>query len=205
VRHGIQAAARERFQRAERNLAHQQREERKRRKAERREAWRWDELRDKFEPLYEQAQARYKASGAVLGSPWQRCTVHFLREALGHVRKDQQGMVAALFRPIFNADDEAQARELVGDAIARLERPLPRVAAMLECAEDDLLAFYAFPLDDWRKLRSTNPLERLNREIGRRTDVVGIFLRDLFFLAWSWWLRSELWVTRNLPVEPLRL
>ena len=115
------------------------------------------------------------AVGQVLGCPWQRCTVHFLREALGHVRKEQQGMVAALIRPIFNADNAEQARELVGEAIARLERPLPKVAAMLERAEEDLLAFYAFPADHWRKLRSTNPLERLNREIGRRTDVVGIF------------------------------
>jgi transposase-like protein len=64
---------------------------------------------------------------------------------------------------------------LLGEAIERLERPLPKVAAMLERAEEDLLAFYAFPVDHWRKLRSTNPLERLNREIGRRTDVVGIF------------------------------
>jgi transposase-like protein len=118
------------------------------------------------------------AIGQVLGAPWQRCTVHFLREALGHVRKDQQGMVAALIRPIFNADDGQQARELVGEAITRLERPLPKVAAMLERAEDDLLAFYGFPLDHWTKLRSTNPLERLNREIGRRTDVVGIFPDD---------------------------
>jgi transposase-like protein len=119
-----------------------------------------------------------KAIARVLGSSWQRCSVHFLREALGHARKEQQPMLAALIRPIFNAETGEQARELVGDAIARLERPLPKVAAMLERAEDDLLAFYAFPVDHWRKLRSTNPLERLNREIGRRTDVVGIFPDD---------------------------
>src|SRR5947207_4513805 len=114
------------------------------------------------------------AIGQVLGAPWQRCTVHFLREALGHARREQQPMLAALIRPIFNAESGEQARELLGEAIERLERPRPKVAAMLERAEDDLLAFYAFPVDHWRKLRSTNPLERLNREIGRRTDVVGI-------------------------------
>ena len=119
-----------------------------------------------------------QAIAQVLGTPWQRCTVHFLREALGHARREQQPMLAALIRPIFNADDATQARELVSEAIARLERPLPKVAAMLERAEEDLLAFYAFPADHWRKLRSTNPLERLNREIGRRTDVVGIFPDD---------------------------
>src|ERR671935_3268499 len=116
-----------------------------------------------------------QAIAQVLGAPWQRCTVHFLREALGHARREQQPMLAALIRPVFNADSGEQAHELVGDAIARLERPLPKVAAMLERAEDDLLGFYALPADHWRKLRSTNPLERLNREIGRRTDVVGIF------------------------------
>ena len=116
-----------------------------------------------------------QAIAQVLGAPWQRCTVHFLREALGHARREQQPMLAALIRPIFNADSGEQARELLGDAIERLERPLPKVAALLERAEEDLLAFYTFPADHWRKLRSTNPLERLNREIGRRTDVVGIF------------------------------
>jgi putative transposase len=119
-----------------------------------------------------------KAIAQVLGCPWQRCTVHFLRETLGHVRKDQQGMVAALLRPIFNADTGEAARELVGDALARLKKPLPKVAALLEEAEHDVLAFYAFPVDHWPKLRSTNPLERVNREIGRRTDVVGIFPND---------------------------
>jgi putative transposase len=118
------------------------------------------------------------AIGQVLGCPWQRCSVHFLREALGHVRKDQQGMVAALLRAIFNAETGEDARTLVGDALDRLTTPLPKVAALLEEAEDDLLAFYAFPADHWAKLRSTNPLERVNREIGRRTDVVGIFPND---------------------------
>jgi transposase-like protein len=119
-----------------------------------------------------------KAIAQVLGCPWQRCSVHFLREALGHVRKDQQGMVAALLRPLFNADSGETARELVGDALERLRKPLPKLAALLEEAEEDLLAFYAFPADHWPKLRSTNPLERVNREIGRRTDVVGIFPND---------------------------
>ena len=119
-----------------------------------------------------------KAIGQVLGCPWQRCSVHFLRESLGHARREQQPMLAALLRPIFNADSGEQARELVSDALDRLRKPLPKVAELLEEAEEDLLAFYALPAEHWPKLRSTNPLERVNREIGRRTDVVGIFPND---------------------------
>jgi len=125
------------------------------------------------------AHAGLKAAIAqVLGCPWQRCTVHFLREALGHARREQQPMLAALIRPVFSAESGEQARELVGAALERLRKPLPKVAVLLEDAEDDLLAFYDFPADHWAKLRSTNPLERFNREIGRRTDVVGIFPDD---------------------------
>jgi transposase-like protein len=118
------------------------------------------------------------AIAQVLGCSWQRCSVHFLRESLGHARKEQQGMLGALLRPLFNAPDRDSARTLLGDALERLRAPLPKVATLLEEAEEDLLAFYSFPPDHWRKLRSTNPLERLNREIGRRTDVVGIFPND---------------------------
>lgn len=119
-----------------------------------------------------------QAIAQILGCPWQRCTVHLLRECLGHARKEQQGMLAALIRPIFNADGADAARELVDVALKTLERPLPRVARLLLEAEEDLTAFYAFPPDHWTKIRSTNPLERVNREIGRRTDVVGIFPND---------------------------
>jgi transposase-like protein len=119
-----------------------------------------------------------KAIAQVLGCPWQRCSVHFLRETLGHCPKDAQGMVAAAIRPIFNAADEVEARRLLGETVERLERPLPKVAQMLVDAEDDLLAFYSFPTSHRSKLRSTNPLERVNREIGRRTDVVGIVPND---------------------------
>jgi transposase-like protein len=119
-----------------------------------------------------------KAIGQVLGCSWQRCSVHFLREALGHARREQQPMLAALIRPIFNAEDQEQARELLGEALDRLRKPLPKIADLLAEAEEDLLAFYCFPADHRTKLRSTNPLERFNREIGRRTDVVGIFPND---------------------------
>jgi transposase-like protein len=118
------------------------------------------------------------AIARVLGSPWQRCTVHFLRDLRGHCRKDQHDALGALIRQLFTAPDGIEARRRLADAIAQLEPRLPKIARLLDEAEEDVLAFYAFPAEHWPKLRSTNPLERFNREIGRRTDVVGIFPDD---------------------------
>jgi transposase-like protein len=151
------------------------------------------------------------ALAQVLGAPWQRCTVHFLRDCLGHARKDQHGLLAALIRPVFRAESGDQARERLGDAVAQLERPLPKIAALLAEAEEDILAFYAFPAEHWPKLRSTNPLERFNREIGRRTDVVGIFPDDaslvrlvsmLAIEANDEWLVGRGYISRG-SMEPL--
>jgi transposase-like protein len=123
-------------------------------------------------------QGLRSAIGQVLGCPWQRCTVHFTRDMLGHVAKAQQPLVSGAIRQLFHAADGAEARERLGQVVEQLAGPAPKVAELLETAEPDLLAFYAFPRDHWSKLRSTNPLERVNREIGRRSDVVGIFPND---------------------------
>lgn len=114
----------------------------------------------------------------ILACPWQRCTVHFVRNMKGHCRRSEQGLVSAALREIFDAPDGEVARTRFGSVLERFHAAVPKVATLLEAAEEDLLAFYALPTAHWSKLRSTNPLERINREIGRRADVVGIFPSD---------------------------
>ena len=118
------------------------------------------------------------AIAKVLGCPWQRCTVHFLRDMLGHCSKAQQPLVATAIRQVFAAESSGEARERLAGVAEALAQSAPKVARLLAEAEDDLLAFMAFPPEHWCKLRSTNPLERINREIGRRSDVVGIYPND---------------------------
>jgi putative transposase len=139
----------------------------------------------------DQQEGLRNAIARVLAAPWQRCTVHFVRDMHQHCRPSQRGLVSAALREIFNAESRAQARERLGEVIARPHGSMPKVAELLEQAEEDLLAFYAFPPAHWSKLRSTNPLERVNREIGRRTDVVGIFPND----------RSAIRLAGALPIE----
>jgi putative transposase len=150
------------------------------------------------------------AIARVLSCSWQRCTVHFVRDMLYHCRRDQRGLVAAALREVFNADNQDQARERIGHVIARLEPIAPKVCRLLEDAEEDLIAFYAFPREHWTKLRSTNPLERVNKEIGRRTDVVGIFPNDAAVIRLAGALLSEQndeWLVqrRYLSVESMQL
>jgi transposase-like protein len=118
------------------------------------------------------------AIARVLACPWQRCTVHFVRDMLAHCRRDQRGLVSAALREVFNAEHRDAARERLTHILTRLQPVAPTVCGLLEEAEEDLIAFYAFPSEHWTKLRSTNPLERVNKEIGRRSDVVGIFPND---------------------------
>ena len=117
-----------------------------------------------------------KAVQAVLaGSTWQRCRVHFMRNVLSQVPKSQQTMVTAVVRQIFQQPDQESALSLVSQVASKLEQQLPKIAAKLvdECHE--ALAYMAFPTEHWKQLHSTNGLERLNREIKRRADTVGIF------------------------------
>jgi putative transposase len=131
------------------------------------------------------------AIGKVFGCRWQRCTVHFLRDMLGHVARTQQPLVSGAIRGIFTAASAAEARDRLGQVVDQLRPHAPKVARLLEDAEADLLAFYGFPAEHWSKLRSTNPLERVNREIGRRTDVVGIFPNDAALLRLAGMLLLE--------------
>ena len=104
--------------------------------------------------------------------------MHFTRDMQGHVARSQQQMVAAAIRQVFQAEDLDQAHLVLADVVGRLRSAVPKVAGLLEDAEEELLAFMAFPAEHRSKLRSTNPLERINREIGRRSDVVGIYPND---------------------------
>ena len=114
----------------------------------------------------------------MVGSAWQRCRVHFLRNVLARVQRANTHMVIATIQTIFAQPDAEAVREQFDRVVATLEPNFAEVAAMLEGAREDLLAFSAFPESHWRKIWSTNPLERVHREIKRRTDVVGVFPND---------------------------
>jgi putative transposase len=125
-----------------------------------------------------------------------------MRNLLTRVPKSAKSFVATMVRTIFAQPDADMVREQHARVLAQLEGRFPEAAALLGEAGPEILAFTAQPEEHWRQLWSNNPLERLNREIRRRTDVVGIGLRGLLFPARSWRPRSELWVTRHLSVEP---
>jgi len=117
-----------------------------------------------------------QAIGQVLaGAAWQRCRVRFMRNALATVPKAAQQMVAAMLRTIFAQPDGTAAHETLARISRLFERRFPKLVALLHEAEVDILAFHGFPAEHRRQVWSTNSLERLNREVTRRCDVVGIF------------------------------
>jgi putative transposase len=114
-------------------------------------------------------------AAVLLGASWQRCRVHFMRNVLARVPRGNAEMVAAAIRTIFAQPDAERVHEQFEVIAVMLGKQLPKVEAMLRDAKEDLLAFTGFPVAHWKKIWSTNPLERLNKEVKRRTDVVGVF------------------------------
>lgn len=111
----------------------------------------------------------------VLGATWQRCRVHWMRNALAHVPKGQHTMVAAAIRQAFLQADAEAAHQTWRHVADQLRLRWPKLAALMDDSEHDVLAYITFPAQHRTKLHSTNPLERLNKEVKRRADVVGIF------------------------------
>ena len=123
------------------------------------------------------------AIGAVfIGAAWQRCRVHFMRNVLAKIPRASGEMVAAAIRTIFAQPDQPHVEAQFDEITIMLGRQFPIVATMLADARADLLAFSSFPTAHWKKIWSTNPIERLHKEIKRRTNVVGIFPNDAALL-----------------------
>ena len=115
------------------------------------------------------------AVSRVLSATWQRCRVHFMRNALVHAGKTQRRVVSAFVGTAFAQDDEATAKAQWRQVADQLRPRVPKLAAFMDQAETDVLAYMSFPKDHRTKIHSNNPIERLNGEIKRRTEVVGIF------------------------------
>jgi putative transposase len=118
---------------------------------------------------------KHAITAVIIGAAWQRCRVHFLRNVLAQVPKASGEMIAAAIRTIFAQPRPEMVHDQLDVIAGMLGRQSAKVEAILRDAADDLLAFTGFPPSHWKKIWSTNPLERLNKEIKRRTDVVGVF------------------------------
>jgi transposase-like protein len=122
------------------------------------------------------------AIAQTFSASWQRCRVHFMRNLLACVPKVSQAMVSALIRQVFVQPDQAAAHQTWRQVADQLRGRFPKAAALMDGAEEDVLAYFAFPAPHRVKLHSTNTLERLNKEVKRRANVVGIFPNEASIL-----------------------
>ncbi|TRL37338.1 IS256 family transposase, partial [Rhizobium straminoryzae] len=118
------------------------------------------------------------AVSKVLSATWQRRRVHFMRNALAHAGKSGRRVVSAFIATAFAQDTPETASTQWRNAADQIRPKVPKLAQLMDTAEEDVLAYMTFPRQPWTKLHSTNPIERLNGEIKRRTEVVGIFPND---------------------------
>ena len=118
------------------------------------------------------------AVAKLMNAAWQRCRVHTMRNALAHAGKSGRRVVSAFMATAFAQDSQEAAKAQWRRVADQLRTKLPKLAAFMDETESDVLAHMSFPKEHWVKLHSTNGLERLNGEIKRRTDVVGIFPND---------------------------
>jgi transposase-like protein len=118
------------------------------------------------------------AATKVLNTGQQRCRVHWMRNLLGRVGKTHRAAVAALVKTVFAQEAQEAARTQWRNVADNLRERFVSVAELMDSSEEDVLAYMAFPKEHWTQIHSTNPLERLNKEIKRRTNVVGIFPND---------------------------
>jgi transposase-like protein len=114
----------------------------------------------------------------VMATAWQRCRIHFMRNLLAHAGRSGGRVVSALAATAFAQDDQQAAKAQWRKVADQLRLKMPKLATFMDAAETDVLAYMGFPKEHWTKIHSTNSLERLNGEIKRRTDVVGIFPND---------------------------
>lgn len=119
------------------------------------------------------------------GASWQRCRVHFIGNVLSVIPKGSQDIVASIIRTVFAQPDAERVHQHFTEVTTVLARSHPKASAMPAHAEHDLLAFAAVPQRHWRQIWSTNPLERVNNEITRRTDVVGVFTNPAALLRFA--------------------
>ena len=144
----------------------------------------------------------------VMGASWQRCRVHWMRNALAYVGKGQQSMVSAALRQAFIQPDRAGASQTLRHTADQLRAKWPKLAAFIDDSEVDVLAHMDFPVQHRVKIHSTNPIERLNKEVKRRADVVGIFPNEaaIIRLVGAVLLeQNDEWQTQNryIQTEPM--